>query len=149
MSFKDFLIKKVLPSFFMSVTFILLVMAILGTIFFPNQQFGYEGFWFPVLFGTAAVLPQFITYSKKELTAKQVLLRNALHLVLLETTILLLNYLNGARYSMAVTLSLALAILIIDVTVHLVLWINDKKTAKDFNESLRAWQESMEAERQG
>lgn len=141
MRFKDFLVKKVLPSFFISVTCISLVMAILGTVFFPNQQFGYEGFWFPVLFGIAAVLPQFITYSKKELSVKQMFLRNALHLILLEITILLLNYLGGARYSAKVTLSIVLAILIIDVTVHLVLWMNDKKTAKDFNESLRAWQD--------
>lgn len=143
MSFQNFFINKVLPSFFISVTFITIAMAILGVVFFKSQQFGYEGFWSPIIFGAVAVLPQLITYSKNELSAKQMLFRNILHLILLEAIILQLYQLNAPRYSTVVTLSLALSVFIIYVTVHLVLWINDKRIAKEFNERLRAWQDSI------
>lgn len=147
MTFKFFFTKKILPSFFVSVACISVLMAVLGMIFFPKKQFGFEAFWYPLFFGLAAVLPQLVTFAKKELTVKKMFLRNILHLILLEAVILLFNYWNGALYNMAVTLSLAFSVFLIDVTVQLVLWMNEKKTAKEFNENLKQWQENRKSER--
>lgn len=141
--FEEFFIKKILLSFFVTVTCISVAMAVLGMLFFPNVRFGYEAFLFPLLFGAVTVLPGMLFYSKKEIPIKQVIVRKVLQLVYIETIIIGMNYLNGALINLSVTLLLALSIIIICLIVDLVLWANDKKTAKDFNKNLKKWQDEI------
>lgn len=78
-----------------------------------------------------------MTYSRKELTIKQVVARRALCLLLVEIMVFTLNYWNGAYAGgPAVAVAVAAAVLIIFVTVNLVLWLNDSRSARVFNREL-------------
>lgn len=140
MDFKTFFVKKVMMSFFVSIACICAAMALVGMTFAADVRFGYEAFLSPLLFGALASLPQLATYSKRELTFKQAAIRNIIHFVLLEAVILSVLYFGGILTSVSMAASLGVSILMIDLTVSLVLWINDKRIAKEFNSALKRMQ---------
>ncbi|NLO16023.1 MAG: DUF3021 domain-containing protein [Clostridiales bacterium] len=140
MDFKTFFEKKIMMSFFVSVTCICAAMALVGMTFETDTRFGYEAFLSPLIFGLLASIPTLVTYSKKELSVKQTAIRNLLHFVLLETVVLSVLYFGGMLTSVSMAISLGISILIIDLVVNLVLWINDKRIAKEFNSALKRLQ---------
>lgn len=140
MDFKTFFVKKVMMSFFVSVTCICAAMALIGMVFEPDTRFGYEAFLSPLIFGALASLPMLVQYSKEELSFKQTAIRNVIHFLLLEAVILSILYFFGLLTSMSMAISLGISIFVIDLTVNLVLWINAKRTAKEFNDALKRLQ---------
>ncbi|WP_312650712.1 hypothetical protein [Proteiniclasticum sp.] len=142
MDFKTFFVKKVMLSFYISVTFIVLAMAIVGLVFEPDIRMGYEAFFSPLIFGAIATFPKLITYSREELSVRQTLIRNILHFLLLEVLILGSLYFTEVLTSVSMTVSLAVTILIIYISVSAIMWISDKKTALEFNNALRIYQTS-------
>ena len=146
MDFKTFFIKKVMMSFFVSITCICTAMALIGMVFEPDTRFGYEAFLSPLIFGILASLPMLVKYSKSELSFKQTAIRNVIHFVLLEAVILSILYFGGMLTSLSMTVSLGISIFVIDLTVNLVLWINDKRTAKEFNGALKRLQNDCGAD---
>jgi hypothetical protein len=146
MDFKTFLIKRVMMSFFISVTLITLAMAIVGLIFEPHMTFGYEAFLSPLIFGSIASFPMLVFYSKKEQSIKEALLRSLLHFMLLEILLLSSLYFLGILTSFSIASSLALTILIINLAVHLVTYVHDNRAASEFNTALKKLQESIQEE---
>ncbi len=142
MDFKTFFVKKIMISFYITVTFIVLAMAILGLVFEPDTRMGYEAFFSPLIFGAIATFPNLLTYSKEELSVRQALVRKIIHFFLLEILILTSLYFSNMLTSVSITVSLALTILIIYTAVSTIMWINDKKTALEFNHALRIYQTS-------
>jgi hypothetical protein len=140
MDFKTFFIKKILMSYVIAVAGITAAIGIIGSIYAPDTVFGYQAFLSPFLFGLVAVIPSFVMFSKKELTVRQMFIRLVLHFLLLEACILLFAWLSGLITSTSIALSLALAVLIIDLTVHLIMWFNDKRTAAEMNSALEKLQ---------
>ena len=147
MDFKTFFVKKVMLSFFISITFICTAMALVGMIFEPNTNLGYEAFLSPLIFGAIASIPTLVTYSKRELSIKQTAIRNIVHFLLLEGVILSTLYFGGILTSISMTISLGVSIFIIDLTVNLIQWINDKRIAKEFNEALKRFQNTYDAKK--
>lgn len=137
MNFKEFLIKNVMNSFFISVTFICIGMAIVGSIFEPDTRFSYSGFLSPIIFGMAASFPSLVKFSRHELTIGETIFRKILHLLLLELTINGILFINGALKNLSVTISLAVTIFIIDLAVNVVMYINDLRCAKLINRGIR------------
>ena len=141
MDFKTFFVKKVMMSFFVSITCISAAMALIGMSFEPDARFGYEAFLSPLIFGALATLPMLVQYSKEELSFKQTAIRNVIHFLLLETVILSILYFWGLLTSVSMAISLGISIFVIDLTVNLVLWINDKRIAKELNNALKKLQD--------
>ena len=146
MDFKTFFVKKIMMSFFVSVACICAAMALVGMTFETDTRFGYEAFLSPLIFGLLASVPTLVTYSKEELSLKQTAVRNLLHFVLLEMIVLSVLYFGGMLTSLSMAISLGISILIIDLAVNLVLWINDIRIAKEFNSALRRWQNEYGAD---
>jgi Ca2+/Na+ antiporter len=94
MSFTEFT-QKILRNYFIIVTGIIVVIALLGSSFYPEDSLRYNAFFSPLIYGAVAVLPSFVLYSKKELTFKQMLFRRILHFGLLEMSQLSIAYLVG------------------------------------------------------
>lgn len=145
MDFKTFFVKKIMMSFFISVACICAAMALIGMIFERDTRFGYDAFLSPLIFGAVASLPLLVKYSRNELSLKQTVVRNVIHFLLLEAAILSILYFGGALTDISLAISLGISILIIDLTVNLVLWVNDKRTAKEFNNALRILQGNHDA----
>ena len=71
---------------------------------------------------------------------KQMVIRNVIHFVLLEVLIMSVLYFVGMLTTLSMAISLGVSIFVIDLAVNLVMWINDKKTAKVFNDALKILQ---------
>lgn len=135
MGLSDFII-----TFCICTTGITLLSGIMGLMFFPEEKVGYEAFFSPPLFGFLSVLCGAVTISRKELSIRQVMIRRMLQLALIEAMVFGLNYAEGVVFEPVVALSLMLAIAAVFVSVYLVLWLNDRKSAKAFNARLKEYQ---------
>lgn len=140
MTFKEFFIKNIMTGFFISVTFICLGIAAVGSIFEPAERIPYNGFVSPIIFGLAATLPTLIMYSKRELSVKELIFRKLLHLLLLEITINGMLFITGALKTVSVAVSLVLTILIIDLAVNAVMYLSDLRNAERINRSIKEMQ---------
>ena len=113
---------------------------ILGVVFLPDQRFGYSAFFSPPLFGLLSALLGLVNYSSKELTIRQMLVRQAIHLILIEMAVFGLNAFSGIYFEMKLCVALALSIAVVYAVVCVILWINDQRSASQFNQKLRQFQ---------
>lgn len=141
MNFKTFFVKNIMMNFFISVTCISAGIAILGSIFEPSAQLNYYALIYPHIYAVISSIIILVKYSKKELSTKQMVIRNIIHFILLEMTILFFVYFGSAVVDFSLLISVALMVFIIYIAVHLISWINDRNTAKIFNEELKKMQE--------
>lgn len=137
MDLGGFLIKRIVIPFFVITACVSIVMGILGRIFYSDMYLPYTALFLPALYGATTVLPSLVFYSKKELSVKQIKLRRIIQVLLIEALVLLINYWNGNIKSAALAVSLAVAVLIIILTVYAIQYLNEKRTADELNAALK------------
>lgn len=126
--------------FFIVTACITILNGLLGMIFLPEMRFGYEAFLSPPIFGFLSALSGLVTKSKKELSVKQMLFREFLQLLLIEIMVFGANYMFGICFEWELSVTLAIGIAVIFVLVYVVLWLNDRSSAKTFNAKLVEFQ---------
>ena len=141
MELKRFLVNKLIL-FFMLSTLITVAVSLIGSVFDGNARFGYEALLTPIKYAALCLLPTLATWSRRELSPKQLLLRKALMLVLLEAVILFIAFTSPAidTESLQVVLTLAGSVLVIFVLANLFLWLKDSAEAKQMNRDLAKFQ---------
>lgn len=138
MNYKDFL-KSLLMSFFIVVTLVNIAMAVLGLMLDPNRTFSYEAFFSPLLYGVLSLLPSAVTYSRKELSIRQMFVRKLLQFGLIETLLITFMIANGIR-EIRLLVPLAVTILFVSLAVMGLLWLLDLRSAKELNQELAEYQ---------
>lgn len=141
MNYKSKLIEGLI-TFCICTTCITLLQGTMGLLFFPNVRVDYGAFFSPPIFGGLGVVLGIVTVSKKELTVKQVLVRRAIHLLLIEGLVFGLNYLVGNTFPPVINITLAFGIAIVFIMVYLISWLDDRRYANNFNEMLKSYQEN-------
>ena len=136
-------IREMAEAFFVCTTCICILQGVLGMMLYPAEQISYDAFLVPPLFGFLSVLFGIVTWSKEEQTIKQVLIRRAIHLVLIETMVFGVNYFAGNRFPLAEAVILAIGIAVVFVAVYVITWLSDRKSARDFNDKLKKYQETI------
>ena len=138
------LMNDMIYTYFMLVTMILGVMAVLGMYFFPDAQFGYESFTAPLIYAAYGTLPNMIMYGKKEFTMKQLLVRKTIQLILVEVIIISVaipkELIEAGRIEIVV--SLAISILVIYIVTHIIEWFQNFVTAKKLTQELLIFQQN-------
>ena len=134
-------LSEFIMSFCICTTGITLLEGLLGMLLYPNELLPYKAFFSPPLFALFSVVLGFVTVSKQELTIKQVLIRRAIHLILIELMVFGLNYAEGYVYPLKEAIVLAVGIAAVFVAVYVVLWLIDRRSAKQFNEQLKRYQQ--------
>lgn len=145
MEFKRFLVNKLIL-FFMLSTLIAVAISLIGSAFDGDARFGYGSLLVPIEYAALCLLPTLVTWSRHELSPKQLLLRKALMLVLIEAVILFIAFSSPAidTGSIQVVLTLAGSVLVIFVLVNLFLWLKDSAEAKKMNAELLRFQQLHE-----
>ena len=139
MSFKSFL-KKCLMEYFIITTCVTAAIAILGLSLDPSAKLGYEAYFSPLIFGLISLIPSFVTYSRKELSLRQALLRKVIYLIILEVMLIAFGFWNSILHSAADACIFGLAVFIVYIAVNLVSWQLDKKEASEINKTLKSLQ---------
>ena len=129
--------------FFIVTACVTTAQGIVGTLLWPEARFGFDAFLFPPLFGILSVLSNVVLISKKELSMGQMAFRMFL---VIEVMVFSVNILVGSseNYTPAICILLAGAVAGIYGVVHVIMWLNDRRAAKAFNERLRRFQEEIQ-----
>ena len=145
MEFKRFLVNKLIL-FFMLSTLIAVAVSLIGSKFDSGASLGYDALLAPVKYAGLCLLPTLATWSRRELSTGELLLRKVLVLLLLEAEILLLAFRSPAidTERPRVVLALAGSVLVIFVLVHLFTWLRESAEARKLNRDLAAFQQLHE-----
>lgn len=132
--------------FFIVTACVTTAQGIIGTLLWPEARFGFEAFLFPPLFGILSVLSNVVLISNKELSMGQMAFRMFLQLLVIEVMVFAVNIMAGSfkNYTPAIWILLAIAVAGIYGVVHVMIWLNDRREAKAFNERLRRFQEEIQ-----
>lgn len=131
-------------AFFVSTTLITVGSGIIGSIFLKEITFGYSVFLGPPLIGLLSSFLSIVSYSKKELSTAQIIVRRGLHLFMIEIMIFGLNYFAGVVFELWLAFILATFIMLVFIAVYVIIWLNDKRVAKEFNKELELFQRRNE-----
>ncbi|MDO5521602.1 MAG: hypothetical protein Q4G58_14005 [bacterium] len=130
MTFKEYLFRKIIPTYFMLVTFLVLFMWLAGSFLYPDAQVGYDLLMSPLIYAGIGIIPELLCYSKKEHTIRQTIIKKLIELCVLIVLILGFSYAVGVINSWRVAVVILCGILIIDGILELILWRIDLHTAQ-------------------
>ncbi len=138
--------RTIFMSFFIVVTLVDIAMFVMGSALLPDMKFGYEAFLSPIIYAACSMIPFVVMYSKKELSRKQMLVRYALQLLSLEVLLTLLAFGGESlkREQPLIIVTFCIAVFVVYVLVHLVLWLLDLKAAQRMTEDLHVYQSRAE-----
>lgn len=151
MDLKRFIVNKLIL-FFMLSALITAAVSLIGYVFDPGASLGYGDMIMPVVYAALCTLPTLVTYSKRELSPKAMLVRKAITLVLVEAVMMFIVFTSEVIDSKntAVVLTIAGSVLAIFVLANLFVWLKDSAEAKKLNRDLERFRElhgNEEAER--
>lgn len=140
MKFRDFLIQR-LHLFFFLVTMILLTQMVLGSIMEPDLVLHYSDFAGTFLMAGLGVLPTFVGYSKKELTLRQLLVREAIQLVMIEGIMVWITTkrLEGPE-KIKTAILVCISVAVIFAMVLLMSWLRQRQESQKMTEQLKKLQ---------
>ena len=138
-------IKDNLINFFIIVTLVDMVIFLTGTYLAPDQKITYVAFIVPIIDGFLGIIPGLLMYSKRELTVKQMILREGIQLISIEAIILLFTFgFSGIRREDLVKfIAVAVSVAVIYVLVTLIRYFLDSRSARKMTEDLKAFQKSV------
>ena len=137
-------IKNNIMSFFIIVTLVNIAIFISGMILAPDEKLSYAVFIVPVIDGILGVIPGLIMYSKRELTVKQIIVRDIIQVISIELIMLLFSFGFSKFESADVPRLIAVigSVALVYVGVVAIMYALDFRTAKKMTDDLKAFQKS-------
>jgi hypothetical protein len=137
-------IKNNLMSFFIIVTLVNIAIFICGIVLAPDEKLDYTAFIVPVIDGLLGVIPGLIMYSKRELTVKQMIVREIIQLLSIELIILLFSvgFTGVSNVDPTRLIAIALSVALVYVGVVVIMYLLDFRTAKKMTDDLKAFQKT-------
>jgi hypothetical protein len=145
MSLKSFLFEK-LSLFFMLTTLITVAISVIGHVFDANARFGYDSLLTPLVYAGCCVVPTLVTYSRRELSVREMMVRIVLEWLLIEAVMLGFAFTSPVIDTSRVSVVLAIAgsVLLIYVLARLFSWLRDYGQARKINQELLRFQQLHE-----
>lgn len=130
--------------YFMLVTFISILLMILGLAFDSERTFSYSVFLSPLIYAAVGVLPVFLPGHDKELSVKMLILKKIIELVIIETIIFILAFSSDTipTEKRTIVAGIALGIFVIYILANVLEYLFEKKESKELYDSLLSYQES-------
>lgn len=135
MIFRSFL-KQCLVEYLVICACISAAIGILGLVVNPNAQFGYESYFSPFIFGFISLIPSLVTYSKDELSMKQLLIRKGIHLLLLVALLTGFAIWQKLIDSIQEITLFGIAVVAVYILVNYIRSVYDQKDADEINRLL-------------
>ena len=133
-------IKDNLMNFFIIVTLVNIVIFVCGMIMMPEQQLTYTAFLVPIIDGLLGIIPGLVMYSKRELTVRQMLIREAIQLLSIEAIILFFTFGFSGSLNIKYLLVVATSVAVVYVMVNVIRYFLDIRSAKKLTDELKAFQ---------
>ena len=144
MTVKEFIIPKVQLYFFL-VTMIFFAQMVLGNAIDPKRVIYYSDFKDTFIMAGLCMLPSIVTYSKKELTFKGMLVREMVQFVLVEAIILTLaiTEIESSSQKIMGVVAIAVAAAVIYILAILIGWYRQYLESKRLTELLKEFQKNQ------
>ena len=138
-------VLDVIRTYFTVVTFINVIMFVVGTHIAPDYQFGYEAFRAPLIYGAVGVFPNIIMYSKRDLTIKELWIRKALQLIAIEISVLFVTFydIEIIFHKTEAVIAVGIGIFVTYVVSTIIDGLQDYYKAKEMTEELMKFQRSV------
>lgn len=133
-------IKDNLMNFFIIVTLVNIVIFACGMILMPEQQLTYTAFLVPIIDGLLGIIPGLVMYSKRELTVRQMLIREVIQLLSIEAIILFFTFGFSGSLNIKYLLVVATSVAVVYVMVNVIRYFLDIRSAKKLTDELKAFQ---------
>ncbi len=151
MTLKEFIISRIRLFFFLTVM-ILIAQSVVGAIAEPgvSLHIRYIDLISPLYIAGLCTLPTVVTFSRKKLSLKGMLIRHAIQLVLIEGVMMLIAFTSAAIDTSrpAVLLLIGGAVFVIYVLAVAVMWLGQVSESKKLTAQLRSLQQNAEKELQ-
>ena len=137
-------IKNNIMSFFIIVTLVNIAIFVSGMILAPDEKLSYAALIVPVVDGILGVIPGLIMYSKRELTVKQIIVRDIIQLISIELIMLVFSFGFSGFDNVDVPRLIAVtgSVALVYVGVVAIMYALDFRTAKKMTDDLKAFQKS-------
>ncbi len=140
--------KENFRNYFIVVTLINLLMFAMGIVFAPEQRFGYEVFIYPLVYGALGLIPSLLFPEKRECSMREYVIRQIIGAIM--TAVIIDGVMFAGKemtkeYIVIAVVNVA-GVFVIYALVNLITWVLDSKTARELNEELTAYQESLISE---
>ena len=136
MKFKEYLLQKVIPTYFMLVTFLVLFIYLAGRILEPEAQFGYDVLLSPLIYAGIGILPDLFAYSRKEYNMKQTIIRKLIQLCVLISLILGFSFAMGVIKNWITAVVIFCGVVVIYGILEIILWWIELRTARLLTQAL-------------
>ena len=138
-------IADTMRSFFIIVTLINVAMLVIGKVLRPDQQFGYEAFAYPLIYGAITSIPGLFMGTTKEMSVAQAVIREIIQLVLIIVVLLVIMFGGNItnKENLLPALSVVASVVVVFVLVNLIRWMLDKRTAEKMTADLEAYQRTF------
>lgn len=130
--------------YFILVTLISILLMVLGLLFDSDRVLGYDVFLSPLIYAAIGVIPCFFLESDKELSMKQLIIKRAIVIIIIEAAMLTLAYSADSipTEKKGVVLGIAVGILVVNFLTYVIEYILELSQARELNEALLAYQNS-------
>lgn len=137
-------VKKLIEIFLICHFLISVAIGACGMILGPDTKLGYGDMFVPALMAFLCTLPTLLTIQPEKLTAKQIVLRKILQVLMVETIVLSMVHfgfhgINSIGGAFTVTVS----VLLVFAGVSLIDWVRGCMEAEDLNRRLAQLQKGM------
>lgn len=136
MKFKEYLLQKVIPTYFMLVTFLVIFIYLAGRILEPEAQFGYDVLLSPLIYAGIGIVPDLFAYSRKEYNMKQTIIRKLIQLCVLISLILGFSFAMGVIKNWITAFVIFCGVLVIYGILEIILWWIELRTARLLTQAL-------------
>lgn len=143
MKFKDYFVRKVIPAYFMIVTFIVIGMGIATVAFYGMIEISVLTLFVPPVFGALGCLPLLLDYFflKIKSSGRTLLLYNLAEWLILEVCILTAAYFLHMIDSLLTAGIIAAMVLAIFAAVGAVMYRQDRRFCDTLNAALAQYKE--------
>ena len=112
------ILKKYMVDFLMMQAGITLAIGVISCINPPSTGINRYMFFMPFVYAFFSILPSFVTYSRKELSIKQMAVRKVIQFVLIELLVVLVSYIMGPLHDFSMCIAIIIAVAVIYAIVN-------------------------------
>ena len=142
------LLIRMLRLYTLQVTLITVLLIVLGKLLDSDRVFSYEAFLSPLIYALIGTIIALVTHTDRELSARGLILREVISLVLIEAVVifLALRVETIPTDRSWVLPGIALGILVIFLLSNLIMYLSDKKEAEKLSADLVRYQQEQAEE---
>lgn len=128
-------LSQAVKLYFMLVTFISVLLMVLGLLFDTDRTFSYSVFASPLIYAAIGVIPVFLPGQNRELSVKGLIIKRVVEVLIIEGLVMLIVFSsdNIPSQNRSVVIGIAAGIVVIYLIVNAIEYLYEKKIAEELN----------------